>query len=267
MIRKILYVTGAVTLFTVFFVGKDAVSYVCTAAGNVRSSVKSAVPVDFEIERARQMVKGLLPEIRKNMHIIAKEEVEVARLEEQINNAEAKLVKAKTGLLRLKTDLAGSRDRYEYSGKSYTREQVKRDLANRFERFKTLEATAGSLQDIQQARTQSLQAARDKLEGMLAAKRQLEVDVEHLEAKLKMVEVAKTTSQYNFDDSRLGRAKELVSDLKSRLDIEIKLANAEDNIHGEIQLDNANTADIVDQVSEYFGTESPNADELAASVK
>ena len=35
MIRKILYVTGAVTLLTLFFVGKDAISYVSTAAGSV----------------------------------------------------------------------------------------------------------------------------------------------------------------------------------------------------------------------------------------
>ena len=54
---------------------------------------------------------------------------------------------------------------------------------------------------------------------MLAAKRKLEVDVEHLEARLKMVEAAQTTSDYAFDDSRLSRVKELITDLRTRLDV------------------------------------------------
>ena len=52
---------------------------------------------------------------------------------------------------------------------------------------------------------------------MLAAKRQLEVDIENLEARKKMVEVAQTTSNYQFDDSQLGQVKELVTDLRTRL--------------------------------------------------
>ena len=42
------------------------------------------MPIEFQIERARDMIKDLVPEIRKNMHVIAKEEVEVKRLDEQI---------------------------------------------------------------------------------------------------------------------------------------------------------------------------------------
>ena len=56
------------------------------------------------------------------------------------------------------------------------------------------------------------------------AKRQLEVDVENLEARLKMVEVAQTASNYQFDDSQLGRVKELIGDLRSRLSVEEKNA-------------------------------------------
>ena len=74
---------------------------------------------------------------------------------------------------------------------------MKCDLANRFDRFKTSDATLASLREIQTARQKSLDAARQKLDGMLAAKRQLEVDVENLEARLKMVEVAQTASNYS----------------------------------------------------------------------
>ena len=132
---------------------------------------------------------------------------------------------------------------------------MKTDLANRFERFKTSEATLTSLRGMNSARQKSLDAARQKLEGMLAAKRQLEVDVENLEARNKMVEVAQTTSNYQFDDSQLGRVKELVTDLRTRLQVAEKMVNADSSLHDEIPLDQPTPANIVEQVGQYFSAD------------
>ena len=98
----------------------------------------------------------------------------------------------------------------------------------------------------------SLQAAQNKLAGMQTAKRQLEVDLQNLEAKLKMVEAAQTTCDYNFDDSRLSRAKELVSDLRTRLEVAQRMVDADGKELGEIPLDETVTGDIVAEVDEYF---------------
>ena len=89
----------------------------------------------------------------------------------------------------------------------------------------------------------SLAAARQKLEGMLAQKRQLQVEVENLEARNQMVAAAQTTSNYQFDDSQLGRVKELVQNLKTRLEVSEKLVNAESEFQGEIPLDKATSAE------------------------
>ena len=88
---------------------------------------------------------------------------------------------------------------------------MRTDLAHRFERYKTGETMLSSLKEIRNARQKSLVAARQKLEGMLASKRQLQVEVENLEARVQMIAAAKSTSNYQFDDSRLGRVKELVA--------------------------------------------------------
>ena len=151
----------------------------------------NSVPVGFEIDHARQMIQDIGPEVRSNMHVIAKEEVEVQRLEEQIGNMETKLAKDKEQLLRLKTDLATNKNVYEYGGRNYTPAEVKTDMANRFDRFKTSEATLNSLKQVHDARLKGLAAAREKLEGMLAQKRQLQVTVENLEARNQMVAAAK----------------------------------------------------------------------------
>ncbi len=118
--------------------------------------------------------------------------------------------------------------------------------------IKTADATLASLKEIHTAREKSLQAARQKLEGMLAAKRQLQVEIENLEARSQMIAAAQTTSNYQFDDSRLGHVKELIANLKTRMEVAEKLVNAEVNFHDEIPLDKPNSEDIVDQVTEYF---------------
>jgi chromosome segregation ATPase len=129
------------------------------------------------------------------------------------------------------------------------------DLANRFQHFQTLEGTVAKLQKILQARENCLNAAREKLEGMLAAKRQLEVEVENLEARLQMVEVAQTTSEFNFDDSQLSRTRELINEIGTRLDVTEKLLNQEVQLYDRIPLDGepgTNGEDILDQVTDYF---------------
>ena len=215
------------------------------------------------------MVKDLTPDIRRNMHVIAQEEVEVDRLDHRIADRRQQLDHDKKDLLRLKADAQSAQQSYNYGGRVYTVAEVKTDLANRFERFKTADATLKSLEQIHEAREQSLAAARQKLEAMLASKRQLEVDIENLEAREKMVEVAQTTSNYQFDDSQLGQAKELVGDLRTRLEVSEKMVGAENSLQGEIPVDAPTPANIVDQVTDYFGPAAPaaNADKLAKAEK
>ncbi len=259
MIKKTLVTVGGLGLLMMLFFGRDAASYARTSFGWVKESVKSNVPIEFEIERARQMVKSLVPDIRKNMHVIAQEEVEVERLDKQIVQTSATLDKDRAEIMRLKTDLSTTQPVYQYAGRSYTVAQVKCDLANRFDRYKTHDATLASLREIQAVRRKSLDAARQKLEGMLAARRQLEVDVENLEARFKVLEVAQTTSEYNIDDSQLGRVKELIAEVRTRLNVSERLVNSQTALDSEIQLSSPQAENIVDQVTEYFNGEQASA--------
>lgn len=257
MIKKAVISAAAVLLIGGFFFGRDLLSYATTSAGWIRDSVKEQVPIEFEIERARKMVQDLVPDIRKNFRIIAKEEVEIARLNRQIDSAQQRLAAEKSNILRLKTDLESDQPTFQYASRTYSRDQVKTDLSRRFERYKTNEATLASLEEMRLAREGSLDAARQKLEAMLAAKRQLEVEVENLEAKLKMFEAAQATSEYAFDDSRLSRVKELIGDLHKRLEVAQKMVDSEGQFHGEIPLSEPVPDEIIDQVTEYFATERP----------
>lgn len=252
MIRRVLFIGLGATAIGFLAFGHSFSSYVRTAKGWVSDSVKSAVPVNFEIDRARNMVKDIMLEIRKNMQIIAKEEVEVERLDQEIGRLEKKQDKDKTELMSLKTEAASGKSNFKFAGRTYTIDQVKCDLANRFERYKTSDATLASLHEIQSARQKGLSAAREKLEGMLAQKRQLEVEVENLQARVKMVEVAQTANSCSFDDSQLGHVKELINDLQTRINVDEKMLHVEGTLQTEIPLDQPAVDSILDQMTEYF---------------
>ena len=263
MIKRVLIGGAVLALLGAFFFGRDATSHLRTSVGMARNAVQESIPVEYQVDRARRMIAELAPEIRRNMHLIAREEVEVEGLAERIAQTEARLEKEKSDILRLQGDLAGGGDTFRYAGRSYSSEQVQVDLTNRFERYKTGEATLASLREIYQARERSLHAARQKLDGMMAAKRQLEVDVENIQARLQMVAAAQTTNNFHFDDSRLGRVRELVADLRARVDVAERLVHAEDHFHDEIPLDKPSPDSIVEQITAYFGTAEVDSRSLA----
>ena len=265
MVKKVVFAGCGIMIVGLLCFGHEAFSYMRTSAGCLKDSVRNSVPVEFQIERARRMIADLKPEVRRNMHVIAKEEAELERLGQRIAAAEERNGDDREKLMRLKEDVKSGKSAFVYAGRSYSIDQVKLDLSNRFERFKTAEATLDSMRKIHRARENSLNAARQKLEGMLAAKRQLLVEVENLEAQRQMVAAAQTTSNYNFDDSQLGRVKELISDLQIRLDTEKKLVEAEDYFHDEIPMEESSPDDIVDQVTSYFQKDQPKAETLAES--
>jgi chromosome segregation ATPase len=266
MIKKALFTVIALGLTTVVLFGRDATSYVGTTYHRLTSSVKDSVPIEFQIDRARAMVRDLEPEIRRSMHVIAKEEVALEQLNSQIGNSEQKAEKDKGEILRLQADLGQNKDVYHYASRSYSPDQVKQDLSRRFSRFKVTDETLANLTSMRDARERNLDAAQQKLAAMINARRKLEVDVQNLEAKSKLVEVAQASSDYVFDDSQLARAKELITDIRTQLDVAAKLANADVNIEVEIPLDEASPSDITDQVAEYFSLGGHAKPEVAQST-
>jgi uncharacterized phage infection (PIP) family protein YhgE len=265
MLKKlVIVVLGIVGLYAV--AGATGLgSYVKTAWRQSTQTAQDAVPMEFQIDRARTMVRDLEPEIRRSMHVIAKEEVEVAALDERIAGADEKAAKDKSEILTLQSDLQTGNRTFHYAGHRYTSTQVKDDLARRFNRFKTADATLTSLRQMRDARARNLDAAREKLTAMVAAQRQLQVEVENLEAKLKLVQVAEASSDFQFDDSQLARCKELMTDIRTRLDVAAKLANADENFQDEILLDETQSEDVTEQVTEYFGLDAPHEAEIATA--
>ncbi|MEM6655410.1 MAG: hypothetical protein AAF596_06375 [Planctomycetota bacterium] len=253
MLKKIVVTSVSLALVSGFLFGTDAGSYLSTACRQVTGSVKDSVPVEFQIERAREMVDNLSPEIKRSMHVIAKEEIAVDNLNSQINKNEAKAEKSQRDILRLQSDLTSGKNVFRYAGHSYSRDEVQSDLSRRFSRHQVADETLDHLRQMRDARAKNLDAARQKLTAMISAQKKLETDIANLEAKRRLVEVAQASSDVVLDDSQLARTKQLITDIRSRLDVAAKLAHADTSYQSEIPLDEADSEHVTDRVAAYFG--------------
>lgn len=263
MFKKILIGATAAVAVGGFVFGRDVFSYIRTGASSVRQAVKAEVPIEFEIQRARTMVEQLVPDIRKCMHVVAEQQVDIEHLQRTIARKDAELGRQKETLLSLRTELGSGKSVFVFASRSYGVDEVRRDLATRFERYKAAEDILAADRKILSAREQNLAANQEKLTGMLQAKKDLEVKLEQLQARLETIRAAETVSTLAIDDSNLSHARRLIDDLNKQLDVKEKVLDAEGKFAGLIPVEApaAETApsNITEQIDAYFAPEAVDA--------
>ncbi|ELP33980.1 hypothetical protein RBSWK_02116 [Rhodopirellula baltica SWK14] len=231
------------------------------------NTASDAVPLEWELNRARQLIVDLKPEIQQNARRIAQEKTEVVRLQRELSTTDEKLAKAKNDIERLTDDLRDESSVYSYGGVTYTSAQVKSDLGNRFKRFQTRQQTSEKLRQMLAAREASLAAASDRMDAMLDAKRQLEVEVENLQARLGALRVAQTSTQLHLDDSALSDTRRLLDDIATRIDVEEETMKVDVEYFGEINLDEPSDENLLDDVTAYMQKLDGGKDQAYVSIQ
>ncbi len=64
--------------------GKDLCSYLSSGSKYLRTAAKEQVPIEFELQRARDLVNDVVPEMQANVRLVAQQEVEIAALRDEI---------------------------------------------------------------------------------------------------------------------------------------------------------------------------------------
>ncbi len=264
MLKKAILAGGTVALLSSLAVGVPLSSYARCGMGWIKDSASEAMPLEWELKRARQMITDLRPEISDNAERIAREKIQVVRLEKQLTETESRLAKSENDIQRLTQDLDGGDEQFVYAGRHYSSVQVKDDLKNRFKRFKTRRATADKLEQMLTARRSSLSAALARMEEMLSARSQLEVEVENLQARLASLRVAQTASDLSLDDSHLSQTRRLLDEIGVRIDVEEETMSVDAEYFGEINLEEPDDENLLDDIASYFDGE---AKESRGSVK
>ena len=232
--------------------GKDIISYAKSSAKGVRAAVKDSVPIDFELRRARDLLEGIIPEMQANIRVIATEEVEVAALKGEIAKQRDGLNDEQSKIKTLRVTLEQPQAQYTFAGRAYTRDDVKGDLAARFERYKESEVVVASKVKVLEAREKSLDAARQMLAKTTSEKRILESRIEALASQYRLVKAASVGSKIQVDNSKLAQTEKLIAQIQKRLDVAERVLAHESQFVESIPVDTVVEEDLVAQVDDYF---------------
>ena len=227
MIRKTLLGTGLTLALGFGLFGTDLLSYAKTGAVGLREAARDTVPVEFQIKTARQMLDDLDPAVNDAKRVVAEQGITLEKLRVQVAGREANLDRQVAAMASLRENLGSGKTEFRYAGHNFTADDLKRDLADRLASYKTAADTLAHERELVQARENALAANERKLDGMLDARRQLEVKVANLEAKLKAVQARETVARVEVDDSELANVKSLIERIDTDLDVREQMLDAE----------------------------------------
>jgi DNA repair exonuclease SbcCD ATPase subunit len=247
---------GAGALFLVF--GTHAPGYVKTAFHKVKHNGKDAVPLPFDIDRAREEIASLEPAIHDNIEKLARAEVEVIGLDKEIAKIRTNMDTEKKALLTLRESLKTGEYRLAgHSSVAYTEDEVKADLARRYDAIKNVKGILEAKESTLKSKQSEIVAFRKQLETMMAQKKALTTKLDEIEAKLHQIEATQAANEFqHLDGSALSRAKETVSDLEKRLEVMAHKAELEGHYAGgEVPVAVDPTRDVVKEIDAEYGTD------------
>src|SRR4051812_16102844 len=157
--------------------GREAVSYVRTSAHEMRTAAHDAVPVEFQLRRAHDLVNDIVPEISANVRAIAMQEVEIESLKADIDQSNKSLGDEKVRISKLRDCLNTTQVNFTFGQRNYTRGDLKDDLARRFDASKEAEVVLAGKKRLLENRNKSLIAAEQMLERARSQKSTLESQI------------------------------------------------------------------------------------------
>ena len=268
LLKKAIIGSGVAMALGALIFGKDVVSYAHTAWTSAREAVRQEVPLEFHVQRARTLVDQLVPAIHKTLKVIAEQQVDIEHLNREIARRTEDMGRQKEQILTLKQDLEKGDGTYRYASHTYTSTEVKHDLHIRFERFKTAEALLDRDRRILSAREQALAAHEKTLDAMLSEKKDLEAQVEQLDARLQTIRAEQTVSAPELDESALANVKRLIIEVNKQLDVQEKLLDSEGKFVGLIPVEAKAPVDmgnLTAEIDTYF--KKPSAEKPAPAQK
>lgn len=252
-----LLVVGAGLLF-----GTRATTYVQTAWNRVTGAVQDAVPVEFELDRARQMLENAGPAIEKQQRLVVEQEVKLERMAEEIAKLEDNLDTEKLAVLKLRDQLGKKLASYEIAGRSYSQDDLRAELNHRFETFKRNEELLDTRQEEYQARADRLIAAKDKVQAMVRDQDSLALQIEKLEAKLEAIKAKKVRDELKIDDSEIGEIRQVLERLEDKLEVEERIVESNGKPVSRVPVEEIVPSDLETQIDQHFQSETPRGTEL-----
>lgn len=232
--------------------GTDLGSYVTSSVRQVRHAAKDNVPIEFELQRARDLLDDIIPEMQANIRLIAQQEVEIENLKKDVLVSQKSLAEEQMKVAKLRDCLATSQVNFTFAGLNYSRDQLKDELARRFDRFKEAEVVLAGKRRLLDNREKALHAGMQVVDRTRNQKVLLEQQIEALQGQFKLVQAAQTGSQIAVDHSKLAQTERLISQIKKQLDVAERVLAHEARFTEAIPVDTVKEGELVAAVDDHF---------------
>lgn len=265
MILKTLKYTalGCATLAGLGFLafGTSFGSYFGTAASSVHESIESAIPVEFEIKRAENLILQIDPQIETCKRDVARAEVELAELQQSVTKLEQSCGHEEKRLLTGARLLGGEGDAsVTLCSDASTRRRVERDLQRTVDSFQNNKKILETKRTLIARQTEAVEVAKQRLAAVRQEKDILSDQVRSLRTQQHWIEsMGASQKRFDLDDSALSQAKEALTKVQKRLDIAQKMLENDMVAHDEADpiAVAAPARDVVREIREMFAKEAP----------
>jgi hypothetical protein len=266
MLKKILIGTAVVGGVGLLVLGPAVFSHARHAIGALRHGVEEAFPIEYELQRAEQLVREIGPEIDKARRAVAEEQVDIADLEREVGGLEKRISDGEHKVKVKNAALKSGEKSFTFAGRVYSRQQVENDLRLTFDDFRNSQTLLEGKKKLLEARTASLAAAIQKLENVRAQETTLAANIEHMRARLRQAQAMEAVSgRVVLDDGALAQAKEILMRCRKRIEVAAKMVENDTTApSSSIPVEAIEPRDISAEVDRYFG--GPESAPAAAPV-
>ena len=232
--------------------GTDLGSYLRSSSRSISSAVKDNVPLEFQLRRARDLLDDIIPEMHASIRAIAEQEVEIASLKGEIEDSTKSVAEARNAVAKVRDCLTKPGDNFRIGYVSYSRDELKEDLARRFDRTREAELVLAGKKKLLSNREKSLAAATQLLEKTRSQRAMLENQIAALESQHKMVQMASVGSGVQIDHSKLAQTEQLIAQIKKQLDVAERVLAHKAKFVDPIPVSGVNEKELLSEVDSYL---------------
>jgi len=224
MCKKVLVIaTLAVVAAVVIIGGRRVVSYGRYLKQQAREAFDSRIPPEQEIARLRMELRTLERDDGRHFERVARQGVEVDRLEKRVAVFKEKLVKDENRIRAMKTSLVGEGEFVTHNGTRFPRTNFQAELRETAATFQTDEATLQSMQDQLSAKKQSYERNRKELANLKLQRQQMATELQQLETALEKERQAQAQAENTLDDASYRRLRKEMDNIHDRIKVMAKV--------------------------------------------
>lgn len=235
MLKKmvILAVVGTVAFAAIS--GTKIASYIRSEVRAAREHAEESIPPEKEIARLKNEVALLDGDIKKLVHHLAKERVEVNQLKDKVDEMTAKqsrdLELYDARYAALEKAEKNNTQQVSFGDRSVSVNDARRDLDSMLVRLENNKKSITAHESLLANRIKVRDTLEKQLEAMKNQKSELANSVDAMEAELAALKLQQMESKYQTDDTRLAKIKEDMQKLKTKVAVEREKLNLLPTVH------------------------------------